>query len=237
MTILSLVTAAVNEHFSSPLNSPTTERKAYHYRSCTCVYRNRGQIEFRPVDDLEQVVHSLDVGPHRPYALCAVTSSPSQLLFCDFRSGKVYQVDCNTKPPRLMGEIPTVHDRQRVVTMCTLGGLLVLTRCKEGVFVYTLDGTKLKWKVSGKPPGMDRDIHATGVTADNQGHLFVCDKENQCVHALSVRDGSHLGVVVRKTEQGVGMPWNVTWHQDSSSLIVAHSKDAVWHLSIFSHQQ
>ena len=102
------------------------------------------------------------------------------------------------------------------------------------MFTHTLDGEELKWRVSGKLPGMKREIGARGVRADDQGHLFVRDRENRCVHALCARDATHLGVVVREGQEGVGVPWNVTWHQDSKSLVGANVKDKVYHLAVFS---
>ena len=200
------------------------------------VYRLGKRIDFRPVDNLKQVLHRLDVGPHQPSYICAVTSSPSQLLYRDNETGKIHRVDCSTVPPTPQGQIPIVHDGQYMYTMCTSCDPLVITSYGEGVFAYTLDGGELKWRVSGKLPGMEHEIHAYGVTADEQGHLFVSDWENECVHVLSARNGTHLGVVVREGQEGVGTPNNVAWHSESASLIVVHWKDAFYHLSVFSGQ-
>ena len=72
-------------------------------------------------------------------------------------------------------------------------------------------------------------------SSDEQGHLFVCDYNNRCVHLLSATDGVHLGVVVRKGEKGLGKPKEVAWHEESESLIVAHYKDTgFFTLSVFS---
>ena len=197
------------------------------------------RIEFRPVDDLQQVVHSLEVSPHQPYHICAVTSSPSQLLYCDYKTNKIHRVDCSTAPPTPQGEIPIVHDGQKYVwDMCTSGDLLVVARGHDGVFAYTLDGGELKWKVSGRLLEMQLDIYVHGVTADDQGHLFVCDVKNRCVHALFGPDGKHLGMVVREEEQGLGKPYMAAWHSDSASLVVANVRVEVskYLLSVISHQ-
>ena len=112
---------------------------------------------------------------------------------------------------------------------------LIISRGFEGVFAHTLNGGELKWRVSGKPPGIECDMDARGVVADEQGHLFVCDYNNRCVHLLSATDGVHLGVVVRKGEKGLGKPKEVAWHEESASLVVAHYKDAgCFILSVFS---
>ena len=192
------------------------------------------------MENLEKVAHRLDVAPHRPGTLCAVTSSPSELLYCDWSTDKVYHVDWSTAPLRLLQEvIPIRHDGKECVheMCCPSLDLLVVTRNKEGVFAYTLRGGELNWRVSGKLPGMELEIYASGITADEQGHLFVCDIRNRCVHMLSVRDGAHLRVVVREGEVGLVYPYPVAWHSESASLVVAHyKKDAVLYLSTFSCQ-
>ena len=191
------------------------------------------------MDDLKQVVHRLDVSPHEPSRMCTVTSSPSQLLYCDDETDKIHRVDCSTAPFTPQGDIPMVYDGEKyVLDMCTSRDLQLIASFYEGVFAYTLPGGELKWRVSGKLPEMMKKIEAKRLTADDQGHLFVCDQGNDCVHALSARDGSHLGVVVREGEEGVRTPYNVTWHQESKSLVVAHQKDnTYWHLSVFSRQE
>ena len=185
------------------------------------------------MDDLQQVAHSLEVSPNRLDAMCAVTSSPSQLLYYFRDTNKVHRVDCSTAPPTHQEETPIVYDGRQmgVWDMCTSGDLLVAIRWEEGIFAHTLPGGELRWMVSGKLPGMQDEICALGVTADDQGHLFACDRENRCVHVLSVRDGTHLGVVVREGDEGVGEPDRVAWHSDSASLIVANLKDEL--LSFF----
>ena len=188
----------------------------------------------------------MNVAPHLPHAMCTATSSPSQLLYGDYRrlcSGKIHRVDCSIAPPTPQGEIPVVVDDQDdghnfLLSMCTSHDLLVISRPFEGVFAYTLPGVELKWKVSGKLPGTQGEIHACGTTVDEQGHLFVIDLENICVHALSVEDGTHMGVVVRGREDVVGNPLEVIWHQNSASLVVAHEPvQGGVHLSVFSRQQ
>ena len=197
----------------------------------------RKKIEFRPVENLEQVVHSLDVTPHYPDYMCAVTSSPSQLLYWDKDSGKIHLVDCSTTPPTPQGEIPIVYDgKEDVSDMCTSRDLLVVARGVDGVFAYKLDGGELKWDILGELPGMHRDMSAVGVTADDNGHLFMCDENNRCVHVLSARDGAHLGVVVREWEEVSFRPQKVIYHRKSASVILAHEVHEMYQLSVFSRK-
>ena len=193
-------------------------------------FREKNRIEFRPVGDLNRVVFSLPI-----------SQAPSQLLYQN-KQAKPYRVrraDCSATPPTLHEVTSVMHARREYVwRMCIPSrDLLVVTRYKEGVFCYTLKGGELKWRVSGKLPQMEWDIDARGVAADDQGHLFVCDESNRCVHLLSATDGTHLGVVVRALVEGVGKPREVAWHGESASLVVAHEKDAdCYFLSVFSCQ-
>ena len=79
---------------------------------------------------------------------------------------------------------------ERVLDMCTSRGMLVVTRGREGVFCYTLDGGELKWRVSGRLRRVEHEIAAGVVTADEQDHLFVCDFNNKCV-ACSLQQMDH----------------------------------------------
>ena len=106
----------------------------------------------------------------------------------------------------------------------------------EGVFAYNLRG-ELKWRMSAELPGMQHNVSARRVVADDQGHLFINDVINKCVHILSARNGAYLGVVVREGDWGIGTPAEIAWHSESASLVVAHHhKDGVYHLSVFSRQ-
>ena len=129
------------------------------------------------------------------------------------------------------------NGQSNVSHMCTSHDVLVISRGFEGVFDHTLNREELKWRVSGKPPGIESDMDTRGVVADGQGHLFVCDYNNRCVHLLSATDGVHLGVVVKKGENGLGKPKEVAWHGDSASLVVAHyNHTGCFILSVFSRK-
>ena len=124
---------------------------------------------------------------------CAVESSPSRLLCYNNETSHVFQLDCSTAPARLLQKIPIEYDGKKPVSFtCASCDFLLVTRGYEGVFAYALGGGECKWRVSGNLPGMDWEMTAAGVTADDQGHLFVCDINNKCVHMLSVQDGAYL---------------------------------------------
>ena len=56
------------------------------------------------------------------------------------------------------------------------------------------DPQKVEWQVSGKLAGMEREMWPWGVTADECGHVFVCDKGNECVQLFSI-NGIYKGVL------------------------------------------
>ena len=120
-----------------------------------------------------------------------------------------------------------MHDNQgNASCMCTSGDQLMVTRCGDGVFCYSLSG-ELKWRRSGKLSGSE--MSASAVTTDREGHVFVCDNVNRCIHVISEQNGAFLGVL-----EGIGQrePSTITWHADTASLVVA----ANFSLSVFSRQ-
>ena len=120
--------------------------------------------------------------------------------------------------------------------MCTSDNLLAISHQRD-VAAYTLIGGGLKWKVSGKLPGKEHQIYPSGLAADDQGLLFVCDVKNKCVYMLYARDGAYLGVVVRKGEQGLNIPSDIAWHKESASLVIAnYVKGECFSLRIFARQ-
>ena len=215
-------------------------------------YRSRKEIEFRPVENLDRVLYTFSVDPDEPHVLCSEmvttsfafgTSSPIEFLYHNVQKKPhtVRRVNCGTRPPTLRcWETNIAHETQGEAScICISRDLLVITRGREGVFCYTREGNMV-WKVSGKLPAMEYEIDAPGVTADDQGHLYVCDKENSCVHELFAGDGKHLGVVVRQRQEGVGKLYNAAFHQGSASMVVAHRNEpdaACCSLSVFFRRQ
>ena len=204
------------------------------------------------MENLDRVLYTFSVDPDQPHVLCLVmvttsiafhTSSPLHFLYHNVQKKPhtVQRVNCGTKPPTLWFEINIAYDDQgKASCICISRDLLVITRGREGVFCYTLVKGNMMWKVSGKLPEVEWDIDARGVTADDHGHLFVCDKENSCVHELFAGDGKHLGVVMREGQEGVGKLYNTAFHQGSASMVVAHGYEpnaACCSLSVFSRRE
>ena len=81
---------------------------------------------------------------------------------------------------------------------------------------------------------MDQNGHGLGVTADEQGRLFVCNEDRARVHMVSAPDGVYRGVVLKN--EVVGIPYRIVWHNPSTSLVVDHQMGGDRHLSVFSRR-
>ena len=82
----------------------------------------------------------------------------------------------------------------------------------------------MEWCVKGIQPGMDKDLDAGNIAADNHGHIFVCDVGNGGIQMFSVSDGRYLGCLIRKGDQGVGGPFMICRGKDMSSFIVIDTR-------------
>ena len=91
-----------------------------------------------------------------------------------------------------------------------------------GFYSYDVATQEQKWSVKKKnATNMPTDICFAGVTTDRNGHLFVCDVNNACVEMFST-DGTYIGPLIKKGEQGLGCPEWIRWCETSSSLVVSH---------------
>ena len=117
-------------------------------------------------------------------------SAPSKLLFVDMnkKPRRVHWVHFNkqtwTKP-----DLCTFTQHREVSDMCVLihqgREVLVASNCFSGVGAYNTNGSAEEWSASRYIPNMKRKAHALGITTDDCGNLFVCDKLNMCVQVLS----------------------------------------------------
>ena len=98
--------------------------------------------------------------------------------------------------------------------------ILVTAESFMGIKAYDLSSGSLEWQKN--IPGMTK----SSMISDGRGHLFVSDKDNKCIHMVSLSDGQHLGRlhVIEEGEQGLGFPAWVDWSEETSSLILAHGK-------------
>ena len=109
--------------------------------------------------------------------------------------------------------------------------LVFIAGDRDGVFAYCFQSGALMWHAKDIP-GRDNtdDLYATDVATDGRAKIFVCDDGNGCVHVFSP-NGTYAGDLIRRGEQGLGSPFKISWSDKNKSLLVAHKKDGLVHVS------
>ena len=207
-----------------------------------CIFRSEQKIEFRDVNDFNQILLTHSVAPHKPGILYAVT--PSTLLYVDGSKSpfEVHWLDLSELQPKQAAGKPVIHTKQTIIydMCCTQDGdkqLLVVAAGNGGLYAYNTHTGELEWKVDRKLPGIDKNMEVIGVTTDTRGHLFVCDfkKGNKCIHLVRALDGQYLGCLMNAEEE-LGDPGRIHWCEKTSSLITLCSLKDKWYISVISVQ-
>ena len=198
------------------------------------------------VDTLEKLKFELPVRPDIPLLLSKgpdnsllYTRGIEEDTYAPTAQNKydVRRVDLSKFPQWLKTEIPiSLREFKCVHDICIVprgnGDLIIITADSAGIFAYNARTGHLEWKTTrtGNVP----KIWPLGLSYDNRGHLYVCDKENGCIKMFSV-EGEYLGVLMsgeivehgvtaQKGKQGLGNPRWIRWNEKSSSLVLIHLK-------------
>ena len=218
--------------------------------------RSNLQIKFRDLNNLAEEVHKYSVDPAWPSCLCSL--SHDSLAFVDDSTSvrEILLLDCSTVLPHCFYSFPaqkmdiwdmcSVHNGNvqllvitggitatGSVSLVNVSKLVQSTRMNGQLCAYNVDSGEMVWTVKGKQPGTDEDICGVAVTSDGNGHLFVCDSNNNCVQMFST-DGNHQGRLEIEDEETLGKLKMIRWCSSSSSLIVVHSRDGQKYDSISS---
>ena len=187
---------------------------------------------------LDEIRLSQTVSPHHPRGMC-VTSS-GKLLYTDVSnvvrwinptsSGTYITTQTNTSNYRI--QHVDFEEKELLILTCNISGARI-PEVPTGLQVYNVKTKLLEWSVEGSLPGMDKAIHAYGLTTDDDGHLFVCDWNNACIQMFGVADGRYMGALIKKGEQGLGRPLRIKWCSRISSLVIIHYKPNKWHITVF----
>ena len=150
---------------------------------------------------------------------------------------KIHWLDCNEGKPKLLKEKSFTTSQQTLWDMIGVrngADELIIGISPADIHCYSTATKSLKWRVSGSLPGMQKSLHAAGLTSDGHGHLFVSDGwyGNRCIQMFSVSDGQYLGCLIKQGEQGLECPNRICWHSESHSLVVAHYGNFFWSLSM-----
>ena len=179
----------------------------------------------------EELTKHYDFEPENnfPGLLCAY--SLDQFIFSDYNENplRANWVDCRAKPPKIvktasLGEswvhdICMVHATEKNLVIGSFG------KTPERLKAVDIDSRRVEWTYQNNSPGMEKRFIPYGVATDQHGHLFVCDRGNACIQIFSVENGTYLGPLIKRGEQGLGTPKWIRWSKDTKSLIVSHMKD------------
>ena len=108
--------------------------------------------------------------------------------------------------------------------------LVIIAAGLDGIFAYCLQSGALLWDYCDTVCDNTDVMSATDVATDGNNKIFVCDDGNGCVHVFSP-DGAYVGDLIRKEERGLGLPFKISWNERYKSLLVAHKKDEIVHIS------
>ena len=199
------------------------------------------KIDFYDTQKMEGCVHSLHLAPFKPVRM--YSPNPSVLLFQDWSTEgqdvKWLDVTNIEEAPEYTCE-KTIHTgkmpKDQAFFMCCVNNnskklLILVTRSKE-LYAFNVDEDKLEWEVKDKLSSSDQQFGAVGLTADERGHIFVCDSHSRCVQMFSV-DGEYLGLVLKEGAHGMGtLTGLIQWFETTSSLIVTHTRDQQKYISV-----
>ena len=190
-------------------------------------------------------VASLD--PTRMY----VTSSNILLYKDQFRLHRqrngVKWIDCQTSSPSLVNGKNTTslhqlsdklseHDKMWDMTLVRhkKRELLVIATFEGKMMAVDIHSDRCQWQASEYIPNERYPLRAMGVTADGNGHLFVRDWNNECIHLYSF-DGKFVKKLLEEGRHDLETIRRIRWCENNSSLIVVHSEDGKqqYHISIF----
>ena len=147
-------------------------------------------IELYEVGNLRVVKWNHRVAPHHPGRLATSKSSPEVLLYMDEKSSTrdVRYLDCSTFPPKASNKTISVAGRLQdyfLYDLCSISQgndqLILSSFGYKGIYAFNASTRNTKWKIFEKLSGMDTCMRARGIATDEEGHLFVCDADNQCV--------------------------------------------------------
>ena len=182
------------------------------------------------MEDLAKT-RSFLVAPHEPGSMC--TESSHMLLYIDEKrvTGNVYEIRwCTTAAPVPLTWTKSTKVKQSAIKdMCIVQDkdktLIVIADDYEGIFAFDSETGELDWRSDEWEDWEGDEMYARSVTADNRGHLFVCDTNNDCIQVFTTMDGEYQGVAFKEGEQGLGEPKRIRWCQTLSSLIIAHQEN------------
>ena len=153
-------------------------------------------IEYRSPNKLETILCQQEIAWGSPGRLFQV--HPSTLLCVNKHRRRMHWIDCSTREHKVLSVTRISH--VDIQDMCIVEQdnqkLLVTSNSFAGLNAYDVTSGIVSWTVIGRPPGMAEELCSVGVTTDKQGHVFVCDSRNKCIHIFST-SGNYIRNILK----------------------------------------
>ena len=165
----------------------------------------------------------------KPGCLCAASS----VLCCEDRSSNpriVFWMDSSTNPAKPLETTNVTHTQlsklEDMTCVVNTTRRLLVACSSDTVEVHDGKADRLLWKVSGKLPGVEKEIRPSSVDTNDKDTVFICDTANACVHTFTF-SGYYLGCLIRKG-QGIGCPLTIRYdkaNNSSKSLFILNAEE------------
>ena len=193
------------------------------------------KIDFHDFDDLDNVIYSHSVAPDKPGDIIEVFAGC--VLYVDElkKPCEIKWLDCTCASPKPNSRQNTIHtNSEKAQNMCYITDnnkkLLFFVNVQRELNAFNIENDKLEWCVKGKLPNNSEVFVPFSLTADGNGHIFVCDVGNRCIQMFST-NGRYMHALIKEGEQDIGMPMVINWNKTRSCLMVLHIHSDLWHVN------
>ena len=156
------------------------------------------------------------------------------LLSDEDRKREVRQFHCQgdylaLESPKTSIDLP---DDSIIEMCCIRDGRSLLFVTEDRLVACNTRTGKQKWSVTDQPD-LKEELDISAITTDAQGHVFVCDTNNECVLVFSDNSGKHLGILLKKEDGEIGVPHKIGWNHKFGLLVVTHKQDSRFMVSTY----
>ena len=186
-------------------------------------FRGKNVFEFRDISNVDEVLCSYSVAPIVIGVLC-MGQSTNTLQFTDGSKNmlEVRRLDCSKSVPILCDDLTKTRRAKKnlyyILVARHAGMTLLFVAGHTFLDAYKPNSSEVTWN-NEHVSNMERDLDPYSLSTDGDGHLFVMDLNNDCVHMFSLDDGSHMGVVLSE-EEGLSCFHDISWCNKKASLAV-----------------
>ena len=198
------------------------------------IYSERNEVICYEGSNLETIVSRRNFKDHLSLKLLSTVSPSTGVLFWlggtydEDQKIEVKQLHCQDNGYLYFNKAKTPIDltADSIIDMCCIrGGQSLLFLTKDGFVSCNTKTGKQEWSVSLNQSDLKEQMSISAVTTDGQGHIFVCDINNECVHVFSDNNGEHLGILLKKEDGDIGVPHKIGWNDMFNLLVVIHKQD------------